>query len=471
MLGILYINRHDSWLLYNASISGYAILASMDDEANDLALLEAAKAVLAANDRGLYTAPADSRLYPHQWLWDSCFIAIGRRHYDIERAKTEILSLLAGQWANGMLPNMILSGGKRDRDANIWRSWINPNAPDDLNTSGITQPPVLAEAVVRIGEKLSKPERRSWYSVVYPALLAYHQWLYAERDPHNEGLVLLVHPWETGLDNTPPWMSELEDHQMPLWIQVVKKLNLSPLFNAFRNDTKLIPAEQRMHTVDALALYSTQRRLRRKNYDIKRILAHSLFTIEDVSFNAMLIRANQHLVDIAKVIGKELPDDLMASMKKTTKAFEELWDPYSSQYYSREFVSHRLLKVSSIGTLLPLYAGSVTKDRAKQLVKLLEDEHQFGAHYPAPSAPLNSDYFSADRYWQGPTWVNTNWLIIDGLKRYGFNDHAIALTESTIEMVKQSGFWEYFSPLDGRPAGAENFSWTAALTIDLLNQE
>lgn len=434
-------------------------------------LMEAAKTVLHMNDRGDHTTPVNSGMYPHQWLWDSCFIAIGLRHYDIERAKTEILSLFASQWDNGMLPNMILSGGQGSRHSTIWRSWVNPHAPADVQTSGITQPPVLAEAIVRIGEKLTKPERRSWYQATFPALLAYHEWLYNERDPHGEGLVLLVHPWETGLDNTPPWMHELKDHQMPFWIQAIDKLKLSSLFNFFRSDTKLIPAEERLATIDALALYSAQRRLRRKNYDIKRILTRTQFTIEDVSFNSILIRANHHLVEIAKLIRKDLPETLLASMDKTKKALEQLWDPYSSQYFSREFVSHRLLKQPSIGTLMPLYAGSITKERAKQLVKLLEDEQVFGAHFPIPSVPLNSDYFSPKRYWQGPSWVNTNWLIIDGLKRYGFEDHAAALTESTIDMVKQFGFYEYFSPLDGKPSGAPNFSWTAALIIDLLHQK
>jgi glycogen debranching enzyme len=64
-----------------------------------------------------------------------------------------------------------------------------------------------------------------------------------------------------------------------------------------------------------------------------------------------------------------------------------------------------------------------------------------------------------------------NWLIIDGLKRYGFNDHAEALRESTLEMIEQHGFFEYFSPIDGTPAGTNNFSWTAALAIDLLSQD
>jgi hypothetical protein len=431
-------------------------------------LLEAAKTVLQLNDQGTYTIPARG-LYPHQWLWDSCFTAIGLRHYDIERAQIELMSLLRGQWTNGMLPNIILSGHIHDRTSRIWRSWLNPHAPDNVATSGITQPPMLAEAVVRVGQKLSVPERRTWYNAVYPGLLAYHQWLYAERDPHGEGLALQIHPWEVGLDNTPPWMHELHDHQLATWIRVISKLRLGGIFNLFRSDTRIVPAVQRLDIIDALALYSTQRRLRRKNYDIQRVLAHSMFAIEDVSFNAIFIRANQHLTDIAKTLRHELPPELIARMKKTEQAFEGLWDPYSSQYYSREFVSHRLLKTPSIGTLMPLYAGSISKQRAKQLVKMLEDEQIFGTNFPVPTTPLNSDWFKPHSYWQGPTWVNTNWLIIDGLERYGFHDHAAALTEVTLEMVQRSGFYEYFSPIDATPAGIQNFSWTAALTIDLLN--
>src|ERR1041384_5046526 len=102
-------------------------------------IAERAIDVLKKNDRGLYTIPAED-LYPHQWLWDSCFIAIGQRHYDVERAKMEILSVLRGQWSNGMVPHMIFSRGRQyKRDHDTWRSWISPLAPDDAITSGITQ--------------------------------------------------------------------------------------------------------------------------------------------------------------------------------------------------------------------------------------------------------------------------------------------------------------------------------------------
>lgn len=431
-------------------------------------LLDSAKAVLKKNDQGTHTVPTNSGLYPHQWLWDSCFISVGLRHINVDRAQKEILSLFRGQWANGMLPNIIHSQNKHARDGTIWRSWLNPNAPHNVSTTGITQPPMVAEAVVQIGKKLTKAERRSWYKQVYPHLVAYHEWLYRERDPHNEGLVLQIHPWETGLDNTPPWMNELHEHQLAFWITIIKKLHLAPVLGLFRRDTKLIPAEQRLDTIDALALYSTQRRLRRKNYDINRILSHSLFAIEDITFNSIFIRANRHLRDIAALIKRELPETLLASMEKGEKALEQLWDPYSSQYFSREFVSHRLLKTSSIGTLMPLYAGTVSKKRAAELVKMIEDEKLFCANYPAPSVPLSADQFNPIGYWQGPSWVNMNWLIIQGLKQYGFDDHAAALGESTLEMVAGSGCYEYFNPLDGSAAGAPDFSWTAALTIDLL---
>ncbi len=434
-------------------------------------LLDQAKAVLDMNDRGHYTQPAHG-LYPHQWLWDSCFVAIGLRHLDIERAKAELLSLLRGQWSNGMFPNIIFRDDPQYRaDRNVWRTWVNPYAPADVMTTGITQPPVFAEAVVQVGAKMAWPERRLWYRLMYPKILAYHQWLYQDRDPHKEGLVLQIHPWETGLDNTPPWMSEMHEHQLPLWIRIIEKTHLNSVINLFRRDTRSVPIDQRFSTIEALALFDMQRRLRRKAYNINKILDHSLFAIEDLAFNSMFIRANSHLRDIAKSLREDLPDDLETMMTKTEKTFEELWDQYSGQYYSRDFITHRLLKTPSIATLLPLYAGSISQERADQLVNMLENDHVFGPAYPVPSVPLDSFWFQPKLYWQGPSWVNMNWLIIDGLKRYGFDDHAKALTESTLEMVAEGGCFEYFDPLTGEPAGAANFSWTAALTIDLLKSK
>ena len=434
-------------------------------------LLQQAAEVLRANDRGDYTVPAQD-LYPHQWLWDSCFIAIGLRWLDVDRAESEVASLLRGQWANGMVPNMIFSPAKEyARDRNLWRSWLNPYSPDDVATSGITQPPMLAEAVWQIGQRLNIAERRTWYKRMLPGLTAYHEWLYAERDPHQEGLVLQIHPWETGLDNTPPWMHELHEHLMPTWVRTIRASRTEPIFNFFRRDLHYAPPGQRFSTLEVLTLFDAQRRLRRKRYDTDRILDHGLFAIEDLTYNCIFIRANTALREIAKTARYELPKPLLDCMQKSEKALDALWDDYAGEYFSRDFVTHRLIKVSSIATLMPLYAGTVPKERAAKLVKLLENEHKFGLAYPVPSVPLDSPSFDADRYWQGPTWLNTNWLVMEGLERYGYKDHAAALREASLEMVGKSGFAEYFNPRTGAPLGAHDFSWTAALTIDFLKDK
>lgn len=431
-------------------------------------VLDTAIAVLKKNNRKKWTVPAPN-LYPHQWLWDSCFIAIGLRHLDIDRAKTELISLQRGQWANGMLPNMIFASAPQyRRDRSIWRSWVSPYAPDSVATSGITQPPLLAEAVVRVGEKLKMAERRSWYNQMYPTILAYHEWLYQERDPHAEGLIVLLHPYESGMDSSPAWISELRKHSMPLWIQAFGRLHLDGAVNLVRRDTRHVPPGQRMSNIEAMGYWSALRRLRRKAYNSEAIFSRSLFAVEDLAFNSILIRANEHLVTIAKTLARKLPQHLIDSISHTKEALDQLWDEPSGQYFSRSFNTHKLIEEPTVSTLLPLYAGSISRDRAKRLVELLKNNRWFGSNYPVPSVPRISTVFDPIKYWQGPSWVNINWLIIDGLSRYGFDAEAAALRDSTVDMVSKSGCFEYFNPLTGEAAGTPDFSWTAALTIDLL---
>lgn len=433
-------------------------------------LQTAAAAVLAQNDAGTYTMPGPN-LYPHQWLWDSCFTAIGLRWLDVDRAKLELTSLLRGQWHNGMLPNMIFAPGRAyHTDRNVWRSWVSPQAPDGIATSGITQPPMLAEAVFQVGQKLPLSERRLWYKQMLPSLVAYHEWLYVDRNPHQEGLVVLLHPWESGMDNSPAWMHHLHEHGLPTWVSWLEKTKLISVVNNLRRDTQFVEPGQRFAAADALALFDAQLRLRRKAYDTDRILDRGLFAIEDLGFNAIFIRSNQILQDMAHVVRFTLPEPLLANMAKTAAALEELWDPYANQYYSRNFINRQLLKRPTIASLLPLYAGCISKERAAMLVATIENEGKFGPAFPLPSVPLDSTDFDPERYWQGPTWLNLNWLIIDGLRRYGYHDHADALTENSLEMVAKAGFAEYFDPIHGDPLGAADFSWTAALSIDLVNR-
>lgn len=430
-------------------------------------LLDYCKSVLKQNDLSGWTKPAPN-LYPHQWLWDSCFIAIGLRHYNVKRAQKEIKNLFRGQWKNGMIPNVIYGDEKRYSD-DIWNSKVSKNAPGKIKTSGITQPPMIAEAVTKVGEYLPVRERKEWYKSVFDDLVKYHEWMYRERDPHGEGLISLVHPWECGLDNNPGWMSEMHLNELPVWIQVVKTLHLHNIFNLLRHDTKYLPAYERIDVIDALGLYSIARRLRRKKYETRLILRHSHLCVEDLAFNSILIRANALLVQIAQEIKAEIPGWLYERMKKTPHALELLWDEASEQYLSRNFDTFEPITQPSIMAFLPLYAGTISKKRAAQLVEKLKSR-SWKTNFPVASVPVTSKYFQPKRYWQGPTWINTNWLIADGLRRYGFIEEAEEIRDSSIQLVNEHGAYEYFSPIDGSPAGAHPFSWTAALIIDFLKQ-
>lgn len=425
------------------------------------------EAVLRGNDHGKHTVPSPS-VYAHQWLWDSAFAAIGWSHIDTKRAQQEIFSLFRGQWHNGMVPHMIFDMSPRyTGDRNFWRSGLSRKSPDHIATSGITQPPVIAEAVQRIGNKMKKQERIKFYKKALPHLVRYHEWLYSERDPHNEGLTLQLHPYETGLDNTPPWMNQLHEHSRPWWITAVDKLPMSWFVNIIRRDTRSLPPEQRMENVDALMNWHIVKCMRRKHYDIDRMMHRSIFMIEDVSFNAIFIRNNTILREIANEARVKLPVELTNNMKLSEKALEELWDETYGLYFSRDFASHKLLREPTVACLIPLYAGTIKADRAKRLVQVLLNTHAYYLKHPVPSVPRNVRGFDPKRYWQGPVWINMNWLIIDGLRRLGFNDEAELIKEKTLTMITESDIWEYYNPLTGEGLGSSNFSWTAALALDL----
>jgi neutral trehalase len=155
-------------------------------------------------------------------------------------------------------------------------------------------------------------------------------------------------------------------------------------------------------------------------------------------------------------------------MLQTESALETLWDEQTKQYYSRNYASQVPMKLPTIATLMPLYAGCISKERAEALVKILKSK-PYNTTFPVPTVPTNSDWFHPLMYWQGPTWLNTNWMLADGLERYGYKDEAKHIREQSIAMVTKSGFYEYFSPFDGAPAGTDNFSWTAAMIIDFLS--
>ena len=450
---------------------GAALDVPVGEGARSQQLREQAIGVLAHNARSGYVAPADG-LYVHQHLWDSCFIAIGQRHYDVDGAMAALHRLLDAQWDNGMVPHIRFEHGWRYWwDRKVWQSWASNAAPRGIGTGGISQPPMIAEAVVRVGEVLARDRRLEWYRSTYRALVAYHEWLHLDRGANESALTVQIHPWETGLDNSPPLLELLERSPSPRWLQVVTASRADRLATRFRWDTKYVPADQRSSTLEALRLYAALRAIRGQRYETRAAVSSGPFVMQDLVFNSILVRANDRLGEIASELGVALPARLAAAVQTHRSAMEMLWDASTDSYYSRDARSGRLITEPSVAGFLPLYAGCIDQTRASVLAEQLGDPTAFGTPYPVPSVPLHSRWFRPRRYWQGPTWINTNWLIIDGLRRYGFAAEADALRHKTLALVAKSGFSEYYDPVTGDPAGATDFSWSAALAVDLLAED
>lgn len=425
-----------------------------------------AQTILHTNSQGDWTYAAP-RLYPHQWLWDSCFIAIGISTYNSLRAANELLSLRRGQWANGMLPHIIFSDAPDYwLGPEFWQSHKAPYAPRHIETSGITQPPVLAIAAKTIADRLDSTRRKRFLEEIYPVIIKYHTWLFTERI-HQGTLLQLIHPWESGLDNTPPWMYLLKQyHTSPHSITPPGALqHVYPV----RKDLRVVAKNQRPTNGDIHRMVDLALMYRLADYQSKHILNKPLIAVEDLTFNVLAVRASDALEEIAAYLGVSLPPIIKKGHKQLINIFPELWDAKAGEFFSRDSKTKKLISQTSIATFLPLYAGLATEEQAATLVKQLKNTDTYGAPYPVPTTSMASSYFSEERYWQGPIWVNMNWLILQGLEKYGFYREAKDLRTKTIQLIESKGFYEYFSPLTGAPAGAGNFSWTAALYLELLS--
>lgn len=434
-------------------------------------LKEKALHALKLNDKGSYFTPC-KKLYPHQWLWDSCFIAIGLAEAgEIERAKKEILSILKNQWHNGMIPHMVFKQKKYTSRAELsWKSYKHPAAPHGVNTSAITQPPLLAEATWRIANKLSGAEKEDWLKFTLPKILAYHSWLYRARDPKEEGIVFLVHPWESGADGSPVWKKFIDERTYSdFWLNLAKKLGLGLAVNRLRNDIQLIEKNQRLDSIQAIQHYMLLTKLRKLNYQSVKIHKSYKFKLEDIHFNSILVRANWLLKQMSGEIDLVIPAWLRERFEKSVHALELMYDEENETYCSRTWEDHKFVKEASFYDFMPLYAGTPSLTKAKKMATKLKDYKIRGASFGVPTIPVNSPSYKEDKYWEGPSWPMVNWLLIDGLKRYGLDDEALNLREQTLNMVDAGGFAEYFNAFSGAPLGAKNFAPTAGITLSLIS--
>ena len=127
---------------------------------------------------------------------DRLAMAVGLAPLSVERAVVELDTLLSAQWKNGMIPHIVFANGVDGYFPGPARwavSELAAHAPVQVQTSGITQPPVHAIAVQRILEH-SRRHGRSTRAVAeefldrrWADLVRWHRWLAHARDLDGNG--------------------------------------------------------------------------------------------------------------------------------------------------------------------------------------------------------------------------------------------------------------------------------------------
>lgn len=416
-------------------------------------LRRTASDVLAANWTGRHTVPSRT-LYPHQWSWDAGFIAVGLAHVAPERGWRDLRSLFEAQWPDGRVPHIVFDPGVAERDYFPGPSyWGRPGS------SGIVQPPVHALGAWELYRRAPDATGVAELGWLYPRLVAQQDYLAGRRDCGGEGLVSIVHPWESGLDNSPSWDAALAAVPVPA----------DTMIGYHRRDNQVAAAAHRPTDQDYARYIAVASAYRDRGYDDADLAAGHPFLVECPAFNTLYGLAEQALARIAEVLGADGSAHRARAASITRAIDGRLYDPAAGGYHARDVRTGELSPVHCVNGLLPLALPDLPPTRVAELVAALTSP-RFGVApgWPATSHDRTAPDFDPARYWRGPIWLNVNWLLWRGLRTHGRTALAETLRTAMLDLVARSGCSEYFHARTGDGVGAASFSWTAALTLDLL---
>jgi hypothetical protein len=356
-----------------------------------------------------YTRPSPGR-YRWQWYWDSCFAAIAWRHLDPARSRAELETLLAAARPDGFIGHTIfwehpVSGSRR-----LFYNVIHHN---DFMTATI-QPPALAFAWrMAVGDPALEPR-----------IVTHHASVTAARDLEGDGLLWLLQPDESGLDASPQFD--------PIWGHRAQGL---PGF------AELV------------------QRNRGREFRIDAVRADGDPVVCEVLTNVI-----HGLSRLALGLPSITPALIARCYDKPSGLFLPAVTPA---------VTERI--PLTVAALSPLALPDLPDEIGHRLAEYLFDEHRFWPAVPPPSVALDEPSFSLKehfeglrRYWRGPTWINSAWLLWRGIVRLGYEEQATKFARALIETVSREGLREFYDPRDGRGMGAEDFAWSA-LALELLD--
>jgi hypothetical protein len=415
-------------------------------------LTAAARNILKANDRAGYTVP-NGRVYPFQWNWDSAFVALGFDTFDRNRAWTEIETLFQAQWDDGFLPHIIFwkdDPGYFPGPA-IW------GTDKDPVTSGITQPPVAATVVRKLWESAQAAGQADQYrqrlDALLPKLIAWHRWFHQYRDPEKRGVVVAMHPWETGRDNSPEWDAPGE------------AIDVSNVGDYVRRDTSHLDSKMRPSKVEYDRYLALVQFGRSTGWDHGRIAAENPFRVADVGMSMILLRANRDLAALAGELGRsDEATEIEDWIALAEGGIGWLWNDEVGAWCSRDLLTGRSSGFITSASFLSFYAA-LNDERRDEAMRAHFDRIAGLVDYLMPSLDPADPGFQMIRYWRGPVWAVVNYMIGTGLGEAGDLERSVKVRGDTLALIEHNGFYEAFSPVDGTGSGGDDFSWTAAIWL------
>lgn len=377
--------------------------------------------------------------YPFQWFWDSCFHAIAVSHVDPRQAEAEIRSLLANQHDDGFVSHVTFWQRERYEAeiANYAIALRNPYLTDEM------QPPVLAEAVDAVRRAGADPDV---VSELVRGTLRFFDWLHRVRvAPFDDGLVRVFHPDETGLDH-------------------------APKFDA------LLGIDSEEHADFTAAWYRVADHYDTFGRDPAQIVGSDRFVVADVMVNTIYVHNLRVLAELATDVDDALGERAAELRSRADRAAQGLldhcWDDEVGLFFDRAGKAGEPLRTDTITSLFPLLLPDIGPDIAARLLDHLTDPAHYWPAYPVPSVSMAEPSFQPDTVggslvWRGPTWINSNWYVARGCKQWGREDLCREIADRSVELIRASGFREYYNPHDATGNGAHHFGWSA-IALDLL---
>ena len=133
------------------------------------------------------------------------------------------------------------------------------------------------------------------------------------------------------------------------------------------------------------------------------------------------------------------------------------------------------MKIKEIIGFLPLWAGVADKERAGSLVEKMRDTAEFWRPYGVPSLTAKSGYYCPIGYWNGPVWVQWEYLLYRGLLDYGYKDVAGELSRHVLEnmichLKNDHVFWEFYSADDLQAGWNSSYIWAGIAARFLIDE-